>query len=882
MRNRGLMTAAALGALGSVGLCGGGACAAPTPHVSATARNTAPSIVSELLVVAEKREENVEAVPIAITAFSAEKREIVGISNLQNLSDFAPGLSYVSQLDQVYIRGVGRNTINLAVSSGVATYYNGVYYSNHSVLIGDSLFIANVEVDNGPQNALHGSNADGGLINYVSPKPTSDFYAEGRVGVASYGYGYAEAIVSGPINDHVRLRLGGDFSDQTGGFRNNLIGRPEGGYGPLGDNGRWGYVEGQVSANFDGLDIWALASSGAYHLIGANASVIGNFPTEEFGETSSVSPSSYFGLCGLRGANAAQCSLGPDSVVPGSVTGARVLANQFPGDNPANVNPHHFIDTTPDATTLNGNLGLQTVWTYHLRAFDLQYTGGFQTYRSDAHFNQTPDSGITSYQLQGPPGLGNLTIYPSEEFSDFAQAEHYFSNEVDLISSGGRAFQWIVGGYQFHDHFDQPISDLCFPNQPQLRRPLEITLAPASADPNGCGYIQDGDIAYDDYAGYAHGSYDLSSQWQLAGGARYTTDHKYGSEAQRVVSLDLIAPFDAATLGASTPAIDISEFATLPEIFAPLPGVAAAVFNPATGFVTRRLRGAWSAATGDATIAYQPDNQTLAYFRYARGYKAGGLDAGALSPQPVTQSESVDDFEVGFKRTWGLAFLLNLAGFYENWANDQQALAIRQEPTGDIVTEPFNIPQSRIYGVESHAEWRPIEPWTLSLTYGYLNARITNMDGECAQDGLDPQGQLSSPSHLVGCSGSTQNLVGNTLPYATPNKVALDSQYTMKLAPGDLTLSASLVWKAATYGSIFDEPQSLAPAYTTVNLRAYFADAKDRFTVIAYVSNVFDSLAVDGSALFNASANNNVLVPITGRFLVAPRTFGLEFQYRFK
>ena len=123
--------------------------------------------------------------------------------------------------------GIGRNSDNLNNTSGVALYYNGIYYGANAAVEQQKsdLFIGNIEVDNGPQNTLHGSNSDGGVVQFTSKHPTdTTLYGEVRVGVANYDTEFVEAVVSGPINDHLKFRLGGNFTEQRGGFFNNLDG----------------------------------------------------------------------------------------------------------------------------------------------------------------------------------------------------------------------------------------------------------------------------------------------------------------------------------------------------------------------------------------------------------------------------------------------------------------------------------------------------------------------------------------------------------------------------------------------------------------------------------------------------------------------------------
>src|SRR6185312_12972779 len=150
----------------ALSLSGVAAQAAEAPPTQADAATT----LSDLVVVAEKREQRLETVPVAISAFSAEQRTLVGIQSVQDLTNFTPGLHFQAAADRPYLRGVGRNTDNLAVASAVATYYDGVYYgANATILLQHSdLFVDTIEVDRGPQNSLHGANADGGTINYIT------------------------------------------------------------------------------------------------------------------------------------------------------------------------------------------------------------------------------------------------------------------------------------------------------------------------------------------------------------------------------------------------------------------------------------------------------------------------------------------------------------------------------------------------------------------------------------------------------------------------------------------------------------------------------------------------------------------------------------------
>src|SRR5580692_2933266 len=170
--------------------------ASPTFAATASTDTSGATAVGELTVVAEKREQSIETVPVAITAFGAEQRKLMGIAIIQDLADFSPSLNWTDIDDRVYIRGIGRNSDNLNNTSGVAIYYNGLYYgANASVeLQKDDLFVANIEVDSGPQNTLHGSNSDGGVVNFVSQRPTDSMYGEVRTGISNLDEQFVEGV----------------------------------------------------------------------------------------------------------------------------------------------------------------------------------------------------------------------------------------------------------------------------------------------------------------------------------------------------------------------------------------------------------------------------------------------------------------------------------------------------------------------------------------------------------------------------------------------------------------------------------------------------------------------------------------------------------------
>src|SRR6202012_5266063 len=214
---------------------------ATTTHAQTrpAASTSGASTIEELVVTAERREQSLQDVPVAVTAFSARQRNLVGITTVQDMTNFTPGLTYSSQLDRPVIRGLARNNNIYLSDSAVAVYYDD-FFSNSTYLVGrDDMLIDQVEVLLGPQGTLYGRNAIGGLINTISKRPQDEFGGEGRAIAGNYGYTKFELTVNSPIAPHLDFRLSAYDENQTQGWFQNLApGTPsEGGvkHDPYGD-----------------------------------------------------------------------------------------------------------------------------------------------------------------------------------------------------------------------------------------------------------------------------------------------------------------------------------------------------------------------------------------------------------------------------------------------------------------------------------------------------------------------------------------------------------------------------------------------------------------------------------------------------------------------
>lgn len=795
--------------------------------------------VGQLVVTAQKREEKLETVPVAVSAYTSKERDRIGIDTIQDMTNYTPGLEYSTSLDRAFIRGVGRQTNNLSTEPGVATYADGVYNSSVVAASGDSLFVNRIEILRGPQGTLYGRNSVGGTINSISNLPTSSFYAEARGGIANYGTYNFEAAVSGPITDTLRVRLAASWYDQTQGYFKNVAGGPS-----EGGRGNDTYVEAQVSWDITPkLNLWLKGGYFQYYSTYRTANVLGSYDYAPF-PPGSLGPGAPFGFTQ------------PGFTELGTFT-----------TNPANTNIRTFSTDIPEKATDQPALSAAAHLTWNTPwGFDVKYIGGFTTY----NYKLTTDfdnTSILSYDfptIPSPvcfplPSCPPLKVFPQVPFH-YAENKSYWSNELDFVSDNTSRLQWIFGFYQYYEEYNQYVQ-IPLPEQPQLAFP-----AGSAPNPTFDIYHTEQNMHDHSLAGFAQVDWKLTDTLKLTGGIRYNHDTLAGAEQFRELCFGLPAcGFPAAVFGAFTPVIDITPFVIS---FAPAPGVAGPpVEDKTTGDWFRPLSATWSAVTGTAGVEWTPNADTLAYLKYSRGYKAGGFNTGTILANPETNPEYIDAYEVGAKEQFGRKFQVNASVFYYDYYNMQIPLSF-QEAQGPIVTNYFNMGKVVSYGAELETIWQATPDLQFLFNYAYLHATIHR--GCCFQDTVQPQ--------LGG-----QSVVGQTVPESPRNKLALNANYTLHFDSGNVTLSASYIWKDQTYDSIFNRPWYLAPAYSQVDARVSYTDAKDRFTVIAYVKNLTNVVAydnVEALLLAQPAAGSNPFNQTVG--LIPPRTYGVELQVRFR
>ncbi len=149
------------------------------------------------------------------------------------------------------------------------------------------------------------------------------------------------------------------------------------------------------------------------------------------------------------------------------------------------------------------------------------------------------------------------------------------------------------------------------------------------------------------------------------------------------------------------------------------------------------ISDSWGGYGALVDLSYKPTDDSLAYLKYAGGYKAGSVVLATMTPQPILKPESLDSFEAGYKFSPGRSLTINSDVYYYNYV-DYQDFGSVSNPTvpSGFSTIGFNIPKTRNYGVELTGDYHPIPWFTLSGTFDYLNAKVTDGTGVVLEDTL--------------------------------------------------------------------------------------------------------------------------------------------------
>ncbi|MGB6230301.1 MAG: TonB-dependent receptor [Litorimonas sp.] len=726
-------------------------------------RQASASSIDEIIVTAQRRAENLQDVPISITAISREEILEKDISDVSRLEQVVPGLRLARSgaAQRPAIRGVYTEAVGLNSDPRIGFYIDEIYQARPQQATAALVDLERVEVQKGPQGTLFGRNSYGGNIALTTATPSDIFEAGVDVTIGDYNRFRGEGFVNLPISDDLGLRLAGAF-ERRDGFLESIVSSAA----DLQDKDE-NYVRGTLR--------WA--------------------PSSMDDRLEVLLRGSYFERGGA-GFNA----------VNGKVIGVAVdpsLITPPGGSLTFNGVQYDFTGTPPGLGGFNGlNIGTGTLFPFTNAFRDnipdvggadvgIPVPGAYASVYDAVPFEdleQVQVSGVINYDLNDSIRLRSITSYtdfdtvaggdgdgvpiPLRYFTAGTESE-VFTQEFQLQSSDPDSrLEYTLGAFYLEEtgrdgnSFYYLNRNYSTANAASLGLPTYYGGIGGFGASNGCQFsftTPPGSCAVDftrgnlfdsrnvnaaetkSYAIYGQGSYDLTDKLTLTLGGRYTIDDKTYKTTEQTAFGDPATVFAgqfAAAQGFANP----GDYYAVNPFFS-------LEFNETCGGVTEQgistnqsdqavatVPNYFLTVCGEREFEYftyrvaadydlTPDN--LLYASLSTGEHSGGFGAGqtvANAPGTVTtfDSETVTAFEVGSKNQFFDGQLqLNVAAFFNKYEDLQeqgtQVVTIDGQPRN--VTTIFNVGSQDTPGFEADMIAKPFGGLTINAAVVYLKAR---------------------------------------------------------------------------------------------------------------------------------------------------------------
>lgn len=714
--------------------------------------------LEEIVVTAQRREQSLQDVPMAISAVSGDTLRDAGAIGIDGLANLVPSLATVSNnqpLAQSYrIRGLGTDPNIPTFEPSVALFIDGVYLPRTGLGVEDLVDIARIEVLKGPQSTLYGKNATAGVISVVSARPSDAFGGSVEASISNIEGGRnASALrfagsLTGPLSDHVRVRLTGVYYDAGAQFRNLTPGAEQ-------PNEMKRYaLRGQIE--FD------IGENVTVNLTGARSQVLDSNGTNSDWYRGTATEPSFL-------------------LDNNPVLNARFGVTACPDNNPSN---RIICTTDPNRSDSKFDMASATI-TADLGIATLTSITGWSQYKS----------GLLATDI-------DQVSLPLFTFQD-TQAGDSFSQEVRLVSPTGGTFEWLVGGYYLDSSFERGDRGQTPMFEVQAAAPLfSIPGAPSPL----IVYGQNGDKGYLDsrssseyFALFGQATYRFSDMFALTGGLRWQTETKKASINNRAT----FTPNPNLPVGHPLAGLNFLTAVLVPAATFPA-GVA--INGPLPDVKDDNI-------TWNVSANFTPNDDTLIYASFARGTKSGGHNIGFGNAVPAQRgfgAEKVDNWELGGKfdladRRARIAVSL----FRSDYTNYQNAGFVGLQYLVN------NADKVRVTGAEAEGAFRLSNGLTMNLGAAYIDAKFREYTGGACWFGRAPDANPTATGAFTSC-----DLSGKQLPLAPKWRLTAALQYERSIGIGDLYARTDLNWqgKANTNSASLD-PRAVQDAYALLNAR---------------------------------------------------------------
>jgi iron complex outermembrane receptor protein len=706
--------------------------ATPTPFPASTApeRESAPSAapaVEDIVVMARKRAESIQDVPVSITAVGAAQIERNNVVRLHDIASFSPNVTLnaptISPTNIApFIRGIGSRSNDPSQDVPIAISIDGVYLNQIAGSMVDVFDVQQIEILRGPQGTLQGRNSPGGAINITTRRPTQEFTARGEISYGSYNAFTVRGSVSGAIVPEKLAVRASVYHNGGGGYLKSLT----------------------TGQHFGGQK----ATGGRLGLLFTPTEDISLYLTADYVRDRSPQPA-------IRPVPVRQAF--PRQPIP-VVCATFGFCTPYPeyrnGSGPV-----------PNGSSKNGGFG--SVLDIDMGPAKLTSVTGYR------YVNEHTTADID--------GLAPAII----SLDDRTLFSRMFSQEVRLASNTDSPLEYVVGAYYMRSRFNvaEPVT---FNGRTSTGRRRQVAKS---------------------LAVFGQATYHITDALSASAGIRQTWDDKV---------LDT---------------------------------------RPAGITVARHFTDDWKNLSLEGGLEYKFNHDTLAYFRFAEGYRSGGINAGvaAIATLDAYDPETVKSYEVGLKsELFDRRLVLNASAFQSDYKDLQANVTISAG-----VRPVRNAASARIKGLELESVAKFIPNLTVSTAIGYLDPQYKKFFAD-----------------LVGTGVITDNSF-LTFPYTSKWTASVRTDYNIPLGDkGDVTLAMDMNYRSsANYSSVIQIQVGQQKSYALLNGSITYTAANEKYKISVYGRNLTDKYYINTGD----NANGVYAWHIVG----APRTFGVRLSVEY-
>ena len=826
------LTAAMLAGVALVAFAPGAAMAesaAPAPAEAVAQPGAAPDIV----VTAQRREQKLKDVGIAITVLDRETIKNLNITTATDVVRAIPNLRFnaFAASEVVFnMRGVAQNSYGDEQEPPVAVYQDDSYSSSISTAGFPIFDLARAEALRGPQGTLFGRNATGGAIQFISTQPTAT-----TGGFLSLTYGrfnetIAEGAIQGRLAKDLDVRVSGLY-DRDEGYIQNLV--P--GQHNRGQNNHWGLrsiFKWSPSSDFSAKLTLRYSESDHERQV-AGYAFAPSCPNAQFQGVDLPAnvvcpywaPNASYNLPGYAGSSGAAANTVPGAMATGfdGIINGRTVAvtrGASPWQIAATGDPGISRQIFGATLRLEAKLGAFDVTSIT----DYQYINKFNNEIGDSQPEFAYVQGAT-YTAGPCPGVASITCYAPGTIFNQNNRTNQVSEELRAATTIGSANYLVLGAFamSIESHFHA-----------QYATPFD------SYDPQVQFYQQTKSFAF-----FAQDEYKISDQFKFIFGARYWHDKKIGCYTGHEY-------WTGFNIHYCPDSINFNYDANPP--FPGYADVTASTGGSITA-VPADARPSFSGLTVRTEVDYKPSANTLIYASYNRGSKSGGFSFSTGTPAALAvydtingikfNPEVLNDYEIGLKTSLPGHSSLNVVAYYYDYHNYQAFVQVGY-------TQEIRNLQAKAKGIEAEFTSHPIPGLTLNLTGSWEESHVPDV--------LLPDGVT---------------VVRHDLPQAPHWSGNALVRYEFPLAGGNASVQADSMYQSHMCFTLLCAPVEQEAAYHVENVRIGFTPKDTNVDLAFYVNNVFErayrNYAYDGSLYSGA----------TQSLFARPRSWGVNIRYHF-